>query len=89
MYLESTPTFQGHWVLIQENYQWGPLQSSILSMFNDAFQVQKKAESSKQSKSMNLAPSSASVFVVGQLLLCAASVLESNDRISCLAKKQF
>jgi len=58
-------------------------------MFKDAFQVQKKAVSSKQFKSMNLPPSSASVFVFCQLLLCVASVLESNDWISCLAKKQF
>ena len=64
---ESVPTLQGHWVLIQENCQWVPLQRSV---------------EEKQSKRMNLPPRSASVFVVCQLLLCVASVLESNDQIS-------
>lgn len=99
MYCDSTPTFQGHCVLIQERIVSGGHSKTAFSTClkvpsqyrsnRITSQRCRKFYSSKQSKQMNLLPSSAGVSVVWLLQLCAASVFESNGQISSFTNKPF
>ena len=66
---ESVPTFLHHWVLIQENLSVGVTPKKYSHHVSRCL----SSVEEKQSKRMNLPPSSASVFVVCKLLMCVAS----------------